>query len=83
VTLTDGPEPALQVSDHGPGVPAAEREEIFERFRRGSTTGGAGGFGLGLAIARELARRMDGDVMVGAGETGACFELRLGPAPRT
>jgi signal transduction histidine kinase len=83
VTLTDGPEPALQVSDHGPGVPAAEREEIFERFRRGSATGGSGGFGLGLAIARELARRMDGDVVVGTGDSGAYFELRLGPAPPT
>jgi signal transduction histidine kinase len=82
VTLTDGAEAALRVSDRGPGVPAAEREEIFERFRRGSTTGGSGGFGLGLAIARELARRMEGDVVVGTGETGACFELHLRPAPR-
>ena len=81
VTVDDGPEPALRVSDRGPGVPAAEREQIFERFLRGSDTGGKGGFGLGLAIARELARRMDGDLVVGETATGACFELRLRAAP--
>jgi signal transduction histidine kinase len=81
VTVTDGPEATLRVSDRGPGVPAADREDIFERFRRGSLTGGQGGFGLGLAIARELARRMDGDVVLGDAERGGCFELRLRPAP--
>jgi signal transduction histidine kinase len=81
VTVTDGPGAALRVSDRGPGIPADEREEIFERFRRGTLTGGQGGFGLGLAIARELARRMDGDVVVSEAESGACFELRLRPAP--
>jgi signal transduction histidine kinase len=50
----------LSVRDHGPGVPPAERKLIFERFQRGSTTGGRGGFGLGLAIGRELAARMGG-----------------------
>jgi signal transduction histidine kinase len=81
VTLTDGAETSLQVSDLGPGVPAAEREQIFERFRRGTETGGQGGFGLGLAIARELARKMEGDVVVGEPEQGARFELRLPAAP--
>lgn len=40
----------LEVSDSGPGIPAAERERVFERFTRGATS--AGGTGLGLAIAR-------------------------------
>jgi signal transduction histidine kinase len=48
------------VRDRGPGVPAGERELIFERFHRGSSTGGRSGFGLGLAIGRELASRMAG-----------------------
>jgi signal transduction histidine kinase len=52
----------LSVSDHGPGVPAEEAEAIFERFRRGSRPGNDMGFGLGLPIGRELARRMGGDV---------------------
>ena len=52
----------MTVSDHGPGVPAPERERIFERFQRGSTSGGRSGFGLGLAIGRELATRMGGSL---------------------
>jgi signal transduction histidine kinase len=71
----------IAVHDRGPGVPAAEREQIFERFRRGTETGGEGGFGLGLAIARELARRMDGDVVIVDAASGAQFELRLVAAP--
>jgi signal transduction histidine kinase len=62
-------------------VPEAEREQIFERFQRGAETGGEGGFGLGLAIARELARRMEGDVVLVSETSGARFELRLPPAP--
>ncbi len=58
----------LSVCDDGPGVPATERELIFERFQRGSTTGGHGGFGLGLAIGRELAARMGGTLELA--ETG-------------
>jgi signal transduction histidine kinase len=71
----------IAVHDRGPGVPEAEREQIFERFTRGTETGGEGGFGLGLAIARELARRMDGDVVLVADTSGARFDLRLVPAP--
>ena len=46
--------PALVVSDSGPGLPAAERELVLERFVRGSAASGEGS-GLGLAIAREIA----------------------------
>ncbi len=41
-------------------MPEHERDAIFERFTRGSRTGGEGGFGLGLAIGRELAERLGG-----------------------
>jgi signal transduction histidine kinase len=69
------------VHDHGPGVPEQERELIFERFRRGAGSGGQGGFGLGLAIGRELAVRMGGSLELledaPSGEGGARFALRL------
>lgn len=58
------------VRDHGPGVPAQERERIFERFTRGRGASGRGaGFGLGLAIGRELAIRMGGSLEL-LGEDG-------------
>lgn len=54
VRVRDQPRPALEVSDDGPGIPAAERERIFERFHR--VLGNAqDGSGLGLAIAQEIA----------------------------
>ncbi|MHB8492078.1 MAG: sensor histidine kinase, partial [Solirubrobacteraceae bacterium] len=59
--FTDG---TVVVRDEGPGVPADERDLIFERFRRGRQTSGHGGFGLGLAIGRELAARMGGELVL-------------------
>jgi signal transduction histidine kinase len=69
----------VRVLDDGPGVPEAEREAIFERFRRGDTSA-APGFGLGLAIGRELARRMGGELAAEAGPGGR-FALALFAAP--
>jgi signal transduction histidine kinase len=70
---------AVEVHDAGPGVPDEERQRIFERFRRGSGRAGEGGFGLGLAIGRELALRMEGDLQLVATTTaqGATFRLSL------
>jgi signal transduction histidine kinase len=68
----------IQVSDRGPGIPEEEREQIFERFHRGRAAGSESGFGLGLAIGRELAVRMGGSLRLTAGAApGACFELVL------
>jgi signal transduction histidine kinase len=74
--------PRVLVCDHGPGVLESERELIFERFSRGSNTGENHGFGLGLAIGRELATRMGGALeLLNSDSTreppGACFALRL------
>ncbi len=53
------------VANTGPGLPEADREGIFERFRRGSLVGeGQRGHGLGLNIARELARAHGGDLVL-------------------
>jgi signal transduction histidine kinase len=72
----------ITVSDQGPGVPAQERELIFERFQRGSATPARSGFGLGLAIGRELAVRMGGSLELldsppSQKAGGAYFLLRL------
>ena len=54
----------LTVVDDGPGIPADERERVFERFARldDARDRDAGGTGLGLAIVRELLQRSDGSV---------------------
>jgi signal transduction histidine kinase len=72
---TAGARARVRVSDEGPGVPEADRERVFGRFERGAAAGS--GFGLGLAIARGLARQMGGDVRVRPGAPGACFEATL------
>lgn len=56
------------VRDTGPGVPESERDTIFEIFAQGSVAGNRPqGVGLGLAISRQLAREMDGDVVYRSG----------------
>ena len=71
---------ALVVADRGPGVPAAHRERIFERFHRvdESLTAKTQGAGLGLTIARRLARDQGGDLVCREREGGgAAFVLTL------
>src|SRR4051812_28866360 len=78
VTAYHGERAVIEVADHGPGVPAAERDRIFERFQRGTRTGGEGGFGLGLAIGRELAERLGGTLTLAEdGSAGARFVCEL------
>ena len=78
VELRNGNHASLTVRDEGPGVPPDERDLIFERFQRGRGAGGTAGFGLGLAIGRELADRMGGDLVLEQTDVpGAKFTLRL------
>lgn len=67
------------ISNTGKGIPVADRDLIFERFRRGSDTGGSvEGHGLGLNIARELTRAHGGDlVLKTTGPEWTAFEFRL------
>jgi signal transduction histidine kinase len=65
------------IDDDGPGVPEHEREYVFERFARGSSSD-APGAGLGLALVAEHARLHGGSVTVGESPTGgARFTLEL------
>ena len=54
----------VHISDHGPGIPPGQLEQIFERFSRGARTshGWMRGYGLGLYIARELIRAQEGQI---------------------
>lgn len=62
-------EVALWVSDTGPGIPPAERERVFDRFRRGLDAKAAGS-GLGLAIVKRIALRHGARVELGDSGTG-------------
>jgi signal transduction histidine kinase len=77
LALGDGSHAVLAVEDEGAGVPPAERERIFERFTR--LDKGRSGLGLGLYIARQLARAQGGDLLLTDARhaAGARFELRL------
>jgi signal transduction histidine kinase len=78
VALHGGSTAELSVCDQGPGIAPEERSIIFERFQRGRGTSGQGGFGLGLAIGRELAERMRGELILdGSYGPGAKFTLTL------
>ena len=68
----------LQVEDQGPGIPISERDQVRERFVRGSTARGTQGSGLGLAIVHTLMRAMQGELLIGeAPEGGAVLQLRF------
>ncbi|RUT88699.1 MAG: HAMP domain-containing protein [Mesorhizobium sp.] len=76
LAATDG-EAVLTVDDDGPGIPADERDHVFERFYRivGSTEEGSG---LGLAIVREVVENAGGRVTLGDGATGGLVvEVKL------
>ncbi|KQV59142.1 hypothetical protein ASE26_04810 [Duganella sp. Root198D2] len=69
----------LDVCDRGPGVPAAERERIFQPFHRlPGASEKAGSVGLGLSLVRQIVRRHGGEVeCLPNGEHGACFRVTL------
>jgi two-component system OmpR family sensor kinase len=64
----------LTVADTGPGLPEGARSKAFERFYTGDAARGAG---LGLAIARELAERMEGRIVLRSRPGGTTFTLEL------
>lgn len=77
--IRDNGSAELTVADNGPGLPAGARAKVFERFYTGDAARGAG---LGLAIARELAERMDGRLVLTSERGNTAFTLEL-PADGT
>ena len=75
-----GDDVVIDVDDRGPGIPAAERERIFEPFTRlsGTTRHGSGGTGLGLAIARRIVDAHGGTIRADSpAGIGARFTVTL------
>jgi PAS domain S-box-containing protein len=72
----------VSVLDTGPGVPAGQLEQVFERFHRVSQS--AGGSGLGLYLSRALVELMGGAIWAESPAAGgACFRFTLPIAPRS
>lgn len=86
VSRRDGRVARIGVSDGGPGIPERSHEDVFLPFVRlsGAVTDGVAGTGIGLSIARELARLHGGELRLEPSAQGACFvvELDVGPTER-
>jgi two-component system sensor histidine kinase KdpD len=72
----------VEVRDRGPGIPAVERERVFEKFYRGQAAKqNDGGTGLGLTICRAVVQAHGGQILIAAREGGGttvCFSLPAG-----
>lgn len=68
----------VSVRDHGPGIPAAEREAIFDPFIRGGMARfSRSGKGLGLFITRRVVEAHDGEIWLESNGKGAAFHIQL------
>ncbi len=74
----------VRVADRGPGIPADQRDRVFEAFARGDAEGASTGTGLGLAIARAIVSVHGGRIWIEetpGGGTTMVFEIP-GGSPR-
>jgi signal transduction histidine kinase len=72
----------LEVADEGPGIAAADRDRVLERFMRGERSTRDGGTGLGLAIARWIVELHGGRISVADAEVGCVIRVEL-PSAQT
>jgi two-component system sensor histidine kinase TctE len=78
----EGEKTIIEVEDNGPGIPAGDRELVFERFYRLPAVTSIPGSGLGLAIVREVAHGLGGTVKIDIPRTGqGCLIQVTCPAP--
>ena len=73
---TFGSTVALRVSDHGPGIPAGDRDLVLQRFRRGEASRNSEGSGLGLSLVAAVARLHGFELAIGDNAPGCRVELR-------
>ncbi|MCG3148024.1 MAG: Sensor histidine kinase RcsC [Verrucomicrobiae bacterium] len=78
-TVQTDRETLITVTDGGPGIPAGQRDDIFKPFYRLSNklSDGVTGTGIGLTIARDLARQHGGDLVLLPADVGASFQVKL------
>ncbi len=67
----------ITVRDDGPGVPSEQQDRIFDRFYRANGRRDSNGFGLGLAIVREVVSALRGEVKVASGSSGTTVVVVL------
>jgi two-component system sensor histidine kinase BaeS len=73
--------PIITVKDTGIGITAADLPRIFERFYRGDRSRSQEGIGLGLSLARAIARAHGGDLTASSTpQQGSTFTVTLAPA---
>jgi two-component system NtrC family sensor kinase len=65
----------IQITDSGPGIPAAEQPHIFNKFFRGSNVADVSGSGLGLAIVKSIVDNHQGRIWVESSEKGSTFVI--------
>jgi two-component system, OmpR family, sensor kinase len=76
----DAGDAVLSVADTGPGIPAAERERVFDRFHRGANVqarGGQSGSGLGLSIVKRIVDAHGASIALDAGDDGRGLVVRV------
>ena len=71
----------LRVSDNGPGIAAADRPHVFERFYRATSSRTTAGTGIGLAVVDQLVRAHDGTVSIVDSPKGTTIEVELPATP--
>jgi signal transduction histidine kinase len=79
VVRAEGGEGVVEIADQGPGLPDSELERVFQPFYRvePSRNRNTGGTGLGLAVARSIARAHGGEVSLSRGDPGLVAQVRL------
>ncbi|MCK7473563.1 MAG: sensor histidine kinase [Rhodopseudomonas palustris] len=71
----------ISVADRGPGVPAAERDKVMDRFYRSAAVAGVPGSGLGLSLVNAIAHHHGGQLVLTDNAPGLRATLRLPKAP--
>ena len=80
LTLDEGPDgPVVVVADDGPGIPAAERDRVFQRFFRLERSRSTPGSGLGLSLVAAIADLHDIEIVLSDNAPGLTVELRFRP----